>query len=222
MKKALVIGFALALLGNILFTINAYERSRVVSVPDGDSLDLADGRRIRLLGIDSPERGRCMADEARTKLVELAQGRHVRLKETVRDSFGRQLAIVIVEDVPTWIAYLRGQKDPLLQRVLLSEGLARNKSTASTDYNRVLTEAQEAAKSNKLGIWSDACRGQTSGRDDCVIKGNIREGKKQYYLPDCPYYPEVLVDTAFGDAWFCSEGEARQAGFALATSCPVR
>lgn len=219
MKKALVIGFSLALLGNILFTINAYERSRVVAVPDGDSLDLADGRRIRLLGIDSPERGRCMADEARIKLVALAQGRHVRLKETVRDSFGRQLAIVIVEDVPTWIAYLRGQKDPLLQRVLLSEGLARNKSTSSSQYNRVLANAQEIAKSNKLGIWSDACRGSTSGHDACTIKGNIREGKKMFYSPDCPTYEQVLVDTAFGDAWFCSEDEAKNAGFAEAASC---
>lgn len=224
----------LLLAGNGYWIANAWQRSRVVSVPDGDSLDLADGRRIRLLGIDSPEKGRCMADEARAKLVDLARGKHVRLKEIVKDDFGRQLAIVIVEDGKSWLSYLRWRffpldpltpldsSDPLLQRVLLSEGLARNEFTVSTQYKEVLNKAQEAARSNKLGIWSDACRGQTSGREECAIKGNVRSGARQYYLPGCRTYEQVVVDTAFGDHWFCSEKEAQTAGFTLATSCPIR
>lgn len=222
----LAIGFALSILGNILFTINAYERTRVVAVPDGDSLDLADGRRIRLLGIDAPEKGRCMADEARQKLVELAQGRHVRLKHTVTDDYGRQLATVIIEDLSTWLGYMRWRflgadlaRDPLLQRALLAAGLARYSSGASNPYHQVLNDAAKVAKSARLGIWSDACRGQTSGDQDCTIKGNTRAGKKSYYTPDCPTYDQVIVDTAFGDAWYCSESEAAKAGFTLATSC---
>ncbi|MBI3956182.1 thermonuclease family protein [Candidatus Gottesmanbacteria bacterium] len=208
MKKLpiLAIGFILALLGNVFFTINAYERTRVVSVPDGDSLELKDGRRIRLLGIDAPERGRCMADEARSKLVDLAQGRHVRLKEIVKDDYGRQLAIVIVDGVP-------------LQRALLAAGLARNRSAVSNPYHQVLKDAQEVAKAAKRGIWSDTCRGVSSEKEECTIKGNTRAGKKQYYTPDCPTYDQVIVDTAFGDAWFCSEKEAVNAGFEKASSC---
>lgn len=202
----LAVGFFLSLLGNMLFAYNAFERTRVVAVPDGDSLDLSDGRRIRLLGIDSPERGRCMADEARTKLVELALDRHVRLKEIVKDSFGRQLAIVIVEEWP-------------LQRDLLSSGLARNRSSVGNPYHQVLVDAQEVAKSAKIGIWSDACRGETSGSEDCTIKGNVRAGKKTFYSPDCPTYDQVIVDTAFGDQWFCSEEEAQVAGFTRADGC---
>ena len=215
----LAFGFVLALLGNILFAYNAFERTRVVAVPDGDSLDLADGRRIRLLGIDAPEKGRCMADEARDKLVQLAQRRHVRLKEIVKDSFGRQLAIVIVEDWPAWIGYMQKRFDPLLQRSLLSSGLARYESSVSSQYHQVLKDAQEAAKASKLGIWSDECRGQTSPEADCTIKGNIRAGKKTYFLPDCPNYSDVIIDRAFGDAWLCSEGEATNAGFTKAGSC---
>lgn len=206
-RNILAIGFALAILGNILFALNAYERTRVVSVPDGDTLDLADGRRIRLLGIDAPEKSRCQAQEARAKLVELAQGKHVRLKEIVRDDFGRQLANVLMTG---------GQ---LVQYELVSAGFARNESSVSNPYHQVLTEAQEVAKAGKLGVWSDACRGATSGRNDCTIKGNTRAGKKHYYTPDCETYEQVIVDTAFGDRWFCSEEEASRADFARAASC---
>lgn len=230
----LVIVSTLLLAGNAFFLVDRWQRNIVVSVPDGDSLQLKDGRRIRLLGIDAPERGRCMAGEAREKLVELAQGKHVRLTSTVTDDYGRTLAIVTVEDIGTWLEYLqwkflgsrpgleRGvypEPDPLLQRALLAAGLARNESGISNPYHQVLKDAERLAKSAKLGIWSDACRGKTSGKEDCTIKGNTRAGKKYYYTPDCASYDQVLVDTAFGDQWFCTEGEAGKAGFIPATSC---
>lgn len=231
----LAVGFVLALLVNVLFAIDIYERNRVVSVPDGDSLQLKDGRRVRLLGIDAPERGRCMAGEARVKLASLAQGRHIRLKDVVTDSYGRMLAIAIVEDWKSWFGYIRlryywsdwvigrigriDPSDPLLQRALLSSGLARNRSSSGSQYNQVLRDAQEVARSGKLGIWSDACRGQTPISADCTIKGNARAGEKYYYVPSCSQYPQVLVDRAFGDSWFCSEKEAKKAGFIEASSC---
>lgn len=179
----------------------------MVSVPDGDSLQLKDGRRIRLLGIDAPERGRCMASEARAKLVELAQGRHVRLKNIATDSYGRMLANVLAPGVG------------LVQRDLLSSGLARNRSSVSNPYHQVLKDAGEAARTAKLGIWSDTCRGQTPVSENCTIKGNTRAGEKFYYLPSCSQYDQVLVDRAFGDTWFCSEKEATKAGFTKASSC---
>jgi len=209
MKKItffLTVGFILALLGNALFAVHFWRQNIVVSVPDGDSLQLKDGRRIRLLGIDAPERGRCLANQARDKLVDLAQGRHVRLKNVVTDDYGRQLAIVIADGVP-------------LQRALLGSGLARNRSSLSNPYHQVLKDAQEAAKATKLGIWSDTCRGQTPVSDDCIIKGNTRAGEKYYYLPSCGQYDQVLVDRAFGDSWFCSEQEAKKTGFIKALSC---
>lgn len=206
--KRVAVGLAILslilLAGNGYWMVRNWQRTVVISVSDGDSLDLADGRRIRLLGIDSPEKGRCMADEARAKLVEVAQGKHVRLKDVVKDDFGRQLAIVIVDGEP-------------LQETLVSRGLARNRAESSNPYYRVLTEAQEVAKSKKRGIWSDACRGKEP-LGDCAIKGNVRAGEKRYYPPSCAQYEQVIVDTSFGDVWFCSEGEASRAGFALAPS----
>lgn len=201
-----------------------YNRTRVVSVPDGDSLQLADGRRVRLLGIDAPERGRCLASAARDELRRLALGKHVRLKDIVTDDYGRVLSIVIVEDFPTWIGYLRSRimgdpvnTDPLVNRGMLAAGLARDTFSAEKDYASTLKQAYDQAKFKKLGIFSSTCRTQPAG--ECTIKGNVRDGKKTYHVLACDNYSQVIVDEAFGDSWFCDESDAQAAGFVKAGGC---
>ena len=49
--------FICSLLFNFVFLVQNYNRTRVVAVPDGDSIQLSDGRRVRLLGIDARKRG---------------------------------------------------------------------------------------------------------------------------------------------------------------------
>jgi len=208
----------ISLLLNIVLISQNYARTRVVSVPDGDSVQLADGRRVRLLGIDAPERDRCMAEEARNKLISLAKGKHVRLKDIVTDDYGRVLAIVIVEDFPTWISYLQGKTDPLVNRVMLASGLAKYTFSASEGYKETLKSAYEEAKSRNLGIFSSRCRSKTPVTD-CIIKGNVRAGEKTYHLPTCDNYTQTIIDESFGDHWFCSETEAKAAGFTKASGC---
>jgi micrococcal nuclease len=200
----------------------------VVSVPDGDSINLADGRRVRLLGIDAPERGNCMADEARDLLSELSLGRHVRLKDTVKDSYGRILANVIVDEPPDrWLRYMKNRfiakeegyiPTAYVNRVLVAEGLARYEYIKSP-YQKLLSESLAIARSEKLGIWSPTCRPTFPTDPDCWIKGNVRAGKKWYYLPQCQTYDQVLIDTAYGERWFCTVAEAESAGFVNAETC---
>ena len=224
-----------SLILNIIFIFQNYERNRVTRVVDGDSIDLKDGRRIRLLGLDAPEREECMSSEAYDKLKNLAQGRHVRLKDVVTDDYGRILANVIVEDWSAWISYLRFRflpsvipnlfrnpsqdsfSDPFISRALVSEGLARFNSV-NTPYKDTLKNAQDKAKQEKKGIWSETCR-SNNPISACVIKGNIRAGKKTYFFPDCPNYSDVIIDTSFGDRWFCTENEASSSGFLRSSSC---
>ena len=205
MQKGLWVVVIISVALNLFFIRQEYARMRVVSVPDGDSIQLADGRRVRLLGIDAPERGRCLADEAREKLRSLALGKHVRLKDTVTDEYGRVLAIVII-----W-------PNVVVNRAMLSAGLARNTFSAEKDYAPTLKKAYEEAKTQKLGIFSSVCRTTASG--ECTIKGNVRDGKKIYHLPSCDNYTQVIVDEAFGDRWFCTEAEALSAGFTRAAGC---
>ena len=206
MKRSVLL---ILLLGSLVlnagFVIRSWRAQTVISVPDGDSLQLRDGRRVRLLGIDAPEKGRCMANQAREFLSSVAKNKHVRLKDTVTDDYGRVLAIVFA-----------GRTN--INREMLAGGLARYTGSATGEYAETLKAANTGAKEKKLGIYSPECRSDTPS-DDCRIKGNIREGKPVYYLPTCKYYDQVIVDEAFGDQWFCSTAEAQKAGFAPAQSC---
>jgi micrococcal nuclease len=77
-----------------------YYKADINNVVDGDTVDaLIDlgmstfsQQRLRLLGIDTPERGEDGFDEARTFMVETVLGREVVIKTVKKDSFGRWIA----------------------------------------------------------------------------------------------------------------------------------
>ena len=49
---------------------------------------------------------------------------------------------------------------------------------------------------------------------ECAIKGNIsRSGARIYHVPGSPSYDATQIDEARGERWFCSEAEARAAGW---------
>ncbi|MCT7377311.1 hypothetical protein [Chelativorans salis] len=48
----------------------------------------------------------------------------------------------------------------------------------------------------------------------CDIKGNInRTGERIYHVPGQEYYSATWINVAGGERWFCSEAEARAAGW---------
>lgn len=50
--------------------------------------------------------------------------------------------------------------------------------------------------------------------DGCMIKGNINsKGEKIYHCPLWRDYDKTVIDTANGERWFCTEEEARAAGW---------
>ena len=56
---------------------------------------------------------------------------------------------------------------------------------------------------------------------NCNIKGNIsyKNWEKIYHTPDCPYYDETSINTSAWEKRFCSEQEARNAGWRKAYNC---
>lgn len=70
----------------------------VTHVVDGDTVVLSTGDRVRLIGIDAPEKGRCGAARATAFLARMVANRHVTVtnpKEVVdRDRHGRSLAYI--------------------------------------------------------------------------------------------------------------------------------
>lgn len=68
----------------------------IARVVDGDTLVTAGGERVRLIGINSTEKGEGCYAEAKERLAELLEGKNARLEfdEELRDAYGRLLAYV--------------------------------------------------------------------------------------------------------------------------------
>ncbi|WP_246704706.1 hypothetical protein [Rhizobium sp. P32RR-XVIII] len=53
----------------------------------------------------------------------------------------------------------------------------------------------------------------------CNIKGNvsINSGERIYHIPGQKFYAETKISPQYGERWFCSEAEARAAGWRKAS-----
>jgi endonuclease YncB( thermonuclease family) len=81
----------------------------VTQVVDGDTVDVAGVGRVRIIGIDTPEQGRCGYDEASRTLSSLVLGETVTLvpgAATDVDRYGRLLRYVQVDGVDVGLALL--------------------------------------------------------------------------------------------------------------------
>lgn len=74
---------------------------KVISVADGDTMTIltADKKqiKIRMLGIDAPERGQDFGTVARQQLNNLCYGKNVIVEKKDEDQYGRVLGVVYVD-----------------------------------------------------------------------------------------------------------------------------
>ena len=86
----------------------AAQRFLVNRVIDGDTVELGNGRGVRLLGIDTPERGDCGFDTATDDLVKLVEGKPVRLtKPGDTDRYGRLLRYLNIGDMDAGLRLIK-------------------------------------------------------------------------------------------------------------------
>ena len=119
---------------------------RVTAVADGDTLDIVPAGetraiRVRIFGIDAPERGEPFADQSRNRARVLAFDKLVQLTGVSVDTYSRLVARVRIGDVD-------------LALDLLSNGLACHYRRYSNE--RPQADAETAAKSRALGFWAPA------------------------------------------------------------------
>jgi endonuclease YncB( thermonuclease family) len=198
---------------------------------DGDSLMVGE-TEVRLFGIDAPEfdqscnrSGQAWAcgAEAANRLSQLVTGKDVRCIAVSTDQYGRTLGRCTV-----------GTTD--INRTVVSTGYAVAYRRYSSDY----VSAEETAKVNRRGIWAGSFEMPSAYRHDtppspvvvrevrvpkrlativrsaplapsgggCLIKGNQGTNGWIYHVPGMPYYTRTRAEQMF-----CSEAEARAAGY---------
>lgn len=119
----------------------------VAFVPDGDTLHCEDGRKVRLLGIDAPERSqKPHGTAAGAMLRRLApKGMTLRVETDIqrRDRYKRVLA------------YLRTPDGYLLNEAMVREGYAVPFILAPNVREEArIRRAAKAARAEKRGLWA--------------------------------------------------------------------
>lgn len=178
-------------------------------VIDGDTFETSSGAKVRLAGIDAPEYPKgCLSLESLSRLEQFISGRSVTIDQIATDHFGRQVAYVY-----------EGNLD--VNKAMVSEGLAMVDSDTKENPKTVeIEQAEREAKTARRGIWSDAC--ENIQKPGCIIKGNYRKDNNTYiyHLPGCFNYEKTSINLRERDKWFCTEEEARKAGFVKSADCP--
>jgi endonuclease YncB( thermonuclease family) len=190
-----------------------------VAVIDGDTIQMG-AAVVQLYGIDAPELGqRCYTDYKWT---------HCGLEAAYE-----LRKLIFVEHAPISCRSVAGAADPSAQvchvgnmdfaHVLLIGGYVVTTPDAPEGYR----EAEVSAKAADLGLWhtqfippADWRAGErlpeenASEEPDCPIKAVIAEdGSRHYFVPTDDDYDSVHIDPARGGRAFCSDEEARDAGW---------
>jgi len=115
----------------------------VKEVVDGDTIILSDNSRVRLIGINTPERGMYFYGEAREVLEGMILGKEVVLEKDISevDKYGRLLRYVYMDDL-------------FVNLEMVKRGFA-NAYTYPPDekYTEKFLAAERYARLNNLGLW---------------------------------------------------------------------
>lgn len=147
----------------------------VKQVVDGDTVRLADGRSVRLIGINTPELGRTgrsdepFAVQAKRRLQALVDANDGRVGLQVgkarQDRYGRTLA------------HLYDRDGRNLEARLLAEGLGFMVAVApNTSLAACQLDAERQARKQGLGVWRDAqvkAAGQLRGGGFALLGGRV-------------------------------------------------
>ena len=172
---------------------------KVVAIVDGDTLTILDSdntqHKIRLNGIDAPERRQAFGSAARRALADRVFGAAVSVRWSTKDRYGR-----IVGDV-----YRDGQ---WINQAMVQGGMAWHYRKYSKSVD--LAEAERSARARKAGLWRDATpvapwdyRRKPSGPAEkgtaATVVYTTRTGSK-YHRAGCRQLSKSKIETTLGKA----------------------
>jgi len=123
---------------------------KVVKITDGDTLYVLDANykehKIRLAGIDAPERKQAYGLASRKHLASLVAGKQVTVEYQKRDRYGRIVGKVLLDGI-----------DACLEQV--KAGFAwhykKYQHEQSAEDRRLYADAEIRARDDRLGLWRE-------------------------------------------------------------------
>lgn len=186
-----------------------YSTANVKRVVDGDTFETANGDKVRLIGMNTPETVKpdspveAYGKEASAYTKKRLSGKTVYLFADAgdKDKYGRLLRYVFIE----------GETE-MFNETLLREGYA---NTMTVPPNVMFAESfvkiERDARNDGRGLWGKGGAGETTAAacKNPQIKGNINaKNEKLYHVPGGHSYAQTKAETMF-----CTEDEAEAAGF---------
>ena len=155
----------LALLSAFTFSVSCLAgdviQGRVVSVSDGDTITVLDAdhqqHKIRLSGIDAPEKAQSFGQRSKENLSQLIFGRDVAVEWRKKDRYGRTVGKVMVAEPACREAACPKILDACHAQIIA--GMAwwyrqYAKEQESGDANRY-EQSELEARARRIGLWSD-------------------------------------------------------------------
>lgn len=147
MYKILIAGLFWAL------SVTAYAdqvNGRVVSVTDGDTITILDNtntqHKIRLAGIDAPEKNQAFGTASKRSLSDMVFGRQVAVEWSKHDRYGRTVGKVIVNGMDANLEQIKRG---------MAWFYAKYQNEQSVQDRLDYASAQDDAQKNHLGLWAD-------------------------------------------------------------------
>ncbi len=145
----------IVLLSIFIFHIHFGEVSitaKVIRVIDGDTIVLDNGEKVRLLGVNAPERGQRYYAEAKKRLKGLVEGKMVKIELLKhRDQYGRLLGFVFLNSTNVNVEMVR-------------EGLSNLYVEEPIKYEKALKDAWSECLNRKINI----CNLSRSKCESCI------------------------------------------------------
>jgi endonuclease YncB( thermonuclease family) len=125
-------------------------QGKVVGVADGDTITVLDDKKtqhkIRLQGIDAPEKSQPYGQKSKQSLHQLVHSKQVVVEFEKKDKYGRTVGKVLLNGV-----------DVCLEQIKL--GMAwhykQYASEQSATDRDIYAQAEKAAQAHVMGLWQD-------------------------------------------------------------------
>src|SRR5690348_5830188 len=134
----------------MLFHCSGGNVGRVVKISDGDTLTVLDEskrqHKVRLVGIDAPERKQEFGTVSRQNLADLVFSKKVVVEWSKQDRYQRVLGKVLLDGQDINLKQIKAGLAWHYKRYDKDQGLADQ---------RLYAEAQKAASLNGIGLWRD-------------------------------------------------------------------
>jgi endonuclease YncB( thermonuclease family) len=184
----------------------------------GDELRVG-GEAIRLAGIETPERsqncvgvagkGQSCGTVAKTALQKLVAGKRITCEISGRLADGTSTAACQVNGADIAGQLVRGGHVFAISGLFATYASAeREARTAKAGLWRAGDPVRPADFRAK--VWAEAKGGAPDG---CPIKGIVSGDSKSYLVPWASAYEKAKIRPTRGERWFCSEEDARAAGW---------